>query len=134
MAGQTFKNKMIVWENDRFEFPLRTRDEDGSIQEIRNINTDKPAAKFFKPIKGYQQVSSMLSVMGMGLADLTDLEGANNGQQSMQGFDMSEMMEHMEHMEQAVDDNLDEQQKNQMIELMQQAMDQFNGSDGSGQE
>ncbi|WDP87757.1 MAG: hypothetical protein HUN05_23635 [Desulfobacter sp.] len=67
IMGQTIKNKVIVWENSQFEFPLRTMGQDGEIQEMRQIKEGKPAAKLFRPMPGYKRVNDMMAVMGMDI-------------------------------------------------------------------
>ncbi|WP_321493664.1 DUF4412 domain-containing protein [uncultured Desulfobacter sp.] len=63
--GRSIKSKLIVWESDKFDMPLRTMDEDGAIEEMRNIKTGKPSKKLFRPMPGYKKVDSMMAVMGM---------------------------------------------------------------------
>ncbi len=70
VMGMTSKSKVIVWESKRFEMPLRVQDEEGGLQEIRNITTGKPAQKHFKPIQGYKQVGNMMAVMGMDFGNM----------------------------------------------------------------
>jgi len=41
-----------IWESDKFEMPLRIKDDEGNISELRNIDTRKPAARLFRPLTG----------------------------------------------------------------------------------
>jgi len=63
--GQTLKNKLTIWESDQFEMPLRTMVEDGGIMEMRDIDTDKPSKKLFRPMPGYKKVDNLMAAMGM---------------------------------------------------------------------
>lgn len=65
VMGMTQKSKMIVWESDRFDFPLKQLDEDGGVSGMRNIKTGKPLAKVFKPLEGYTRVDNMMAVLGI---------------------------------------------------------------------
>lgn len=60
------KNKHIVWVNDRFDMPLRTKMDNGDITELRNIRKGTPSDKYFQVPKGYKKVSSIIAVMDMG--------------------------------------------------------------------
>lgn len=70
IMGMTVKNTSIVWQSDRFDLPLKSMDEDGNIQELRNIDTKKPSSKVFEPLTGYTKVSNMMKVMGMDLGSM----------------------------------------------------------------
>jgi len=65
VMGQTLKNKLTIWESDQFEMPLRTMVEDGGIMEMRDIDTDKPSKKLFRPMPGYKKVDNLMAAMGM---------------------------------------------------------------------
>jgi len=65
---------VILWQSDKFEFPLRTQDENGQIVEFRKIKTNKPSAKLFILPKGYKKVNSMMAVMGMDFATMVGKE------------------------------------------------------------
>ncbi len=137
MMGMTTTTTMTVWQSDQFEMPLRTRMENGSITEIRNIKKGAPKKKVFKLPKGYQEVG-MMQVMGMdfgsfqpGSSQGHDTQGidsdaaagiqppGNFGQQdSAQNMDLNQMMEAVQ---QAMGD-MDPEQAAQMQQAMQQAM------------
>ncbi len=72
MMGMNTKHKVIVWESDKFDLPLRTQDEDGTIQEMRNIKKGNPPKKYFTPLQGYKQVSNMMAVMGMDFGKMME--------------------------------------------------------------
>ena len=63
--GMTSTSRITVWESDRFDMPLRTKDEEGNITEIRNIDKGEPPAKVFDLPKGYKKVDNMMLAMGM---------------------------------------------------------------------
>ena len=37
--GKSYESKVTIWQSDRFDFPLRTRDDEGNVQEMRHIKT-----------------------------------------------------------------------------------------------
>jgi len=124
--GMTVKSKLLVWENKKFEFPLRTQDEDGGIQEMRNIKTGKPPKKIFKPLSGYKKVNNMMALMGMDFgammkpdADTDADEKTDTPKQAGEDVDVSQMMEQMK---QALGGNVDQDQMKQMEQMMTQAM------------
>ena len=129
-GGYTFKNKMVVWESDKFEFPLRTQDEDGSISEMRNIKEGEPPKKLMRLMPGYKKVDSMMAAMGMDLGAMMGQQGEQRrsrtrdqrtGGQDMQNMDVNQMMAAMN---QAMGDNMDPEQKKQFMQMMGQAMNQ----------
>ncbi len=63
--GMTHTDTMIIWENDRFQMPLKTEGSSGHGMEIRNIKKGKPNKKYFKLPKGYKEVSNIMAAMGM---------------------------------------------------------------------
>lgn len=67
IMGMVQKSTSVVWVSDRFDLPLRTKDEDGTVMEMRNIKKGKPAASVFKPLAGYKKVDNMMLLMGVDL-------------------------------------------------------------------
>lgn len=65
IMGMGQKSKMIVWQSDKFDFPLKQIDEEGAVSGMRNIKTGKPPAKVFKPLKGYTKVDNVIALMGL---------------------------------------------------------------------
>lgn len=84
VMGQDMKNKLIVWESDKFEMPLRTMDEDGAMDEMRNIKEGKPPKKMMRPLTGYKQVGNMMAVMGMDLGAMMAQEQAMDEEKDVQ--------------------------------------------------
>lgn len=66
MMGIENSTKVIIWQSDRFEFPLKTQTVGGPIGEFRNIDTSEPDKKLFRRQVGYKEVDNMLEAMGMG--------------------------------------------------------------------
>lgn len=84
IMGMTQKNKIVVWQNDKFEFPLRTLTENGEVQELRNIKPGKQAKKLFEPISGYKKVNNMMAIFGMDFGSMMeDAETDQNREQQM---------------------------------------------------
>lgn len=128
VMGRTFKNKMLVWESDEFEFPLRTMDEEGNIQEMRKIKTGKPSKKLFRPLSGYKKVANMMAVMGMDFAamarqdQLKDEEEEKQAKpKDIQDVDVDQMMTEMK---KAMGENANPEQMAQMEQAMKQAISQ----------
>ena len=84
VMGQDMKSKLIVWESDKFEMPLRTMDEDGAIEEMRNIDTGKPSKKLFQPMAGYKKVDNMMALMGMDFGAMMAQEQAMDEEEEPQ--------------------------------------------------
>ena len=84
IMGQDMKSKLIVWESDKFEMPLRTMDEDGAIEEMRNIDTGKPSKKLFRPMAGYKKVDNMIALMGMDFGAMMAQEQAMDEEEEPQ--------------------------------------------------
>ena len=61
-------SKMIVWISDRLDMPIRTKSQDGSMTELRNIKEGSPAGKYFEIPKDYKKVSNMMELMGMDMS------------------------------------------------------------------
>lgn len=70
IMGMNRKEKLTVWESDRFEFPLRTMTYDGGVQEMRNIKEGKPSKKLFRRMPGYKRVNNIMAVMGMEMGGM----------------------------------------------------------------
>lgn len=140
--GNSMKIRLIVWESDKFEMPLRTMDEDGAIEEMRNIKTGKPSKKLFRPMSGYKKVGSMMAVMGMDLGAMMSQKNAmkeekdeaqtkpnpavasgkkkpTEKQQNLENMDVNQMMEQMS---QAMGGNMSPEEKEQFMQAMNQAM------------
>jgi len=57
--------KTIVWISNRLDMPIRTKSQDGSMTELRNIKEGSQASKYFEIPKEYKKVSNMMELMGM---------------------------------------------------------------------
>jgi len=60
--------KTIVWVSTKLDMPLRTKSQDGSMTELRNIKEGSPASKYFEVPKEYKKVSNMMELMGMDMS------------------------------------------------------------------
>ena len=127
MMGTTHTSTEILWQSDKFEFPLRIRQEDGQIMEFRNIDTDEPAKKLFRRPTGYKRVDNMMAVMGMDFAamaqerEVSDNENRKPAQNNINDVNMNEVMANMR---QAMGENTDPEQMAQLQQIMSQAMGQ----------
>lgn len=61
--------KTIVWMSKRLDMPVRTKSQDGSMTELRNIKKGSPASKYFEIPKEYKKVSNMMELMGMDMSE-----------------------------------------------------------------
>ena len=60
--------KTIVWISTKLDMPIRTKSQDGSMTELRNIKEGSPASKYFEIPKEYKKVSNMMELMGMDMS------------------------------------------------------------------
>ncbi len=67
MMGMSMNMTMTTWVSDKFNMPLRTKTEDGTVTEIKNIKKKKPKSALFSIPKGYKKVASMMEVMGVNM-------------------------------------------------------------------
>ena len=136
MMGMNQKSKLTVWESDRFESPLRTMMDNGTINELRNIKEGKPLAKLLRLLPGYKKVGNMMAVLGMDLGAMMDPDENQNGstalatnpgksqssdQQNLENMDVSQVMAQMN---QAMGEQMDPEEKKQLMAIMAGAMNQ----------
>ena len=57
--------KTIVWISKRLDMPIRTKSQDGSMTELRNIKEGSQDNKYFEIPKEYKKVSNVMELMGM---------------------------------------------------------------------
>ena len=125
MMGTKITSTEILWQSDKFEFPLRIQMEKGQIMEFRNIDTGKPSKKLFRRPTGYKKVNNMMAVMGMDFAAIarekveSEDEGQRAAPEDISGVDVEEMMATMK---QAMGENADPEQMAQIQQIMAQAM------------
>lgn len=125
MMGTKITSTEILWQSDKFEFPLRIQMEKGQIMEFRNIDMGKPSKKLFRRPTGYKKVNNMMAVMGMDFAAIarekaeSEEEGQQAAPEDISGVDVEEMMATMK---QAMGENADPEQMAQIQQIMAQAM------------
>ncbi len=140
MMGMNQKNTLTVWESDRFESPLRTITDDGAINELRNIKEGKPPAKYLRLLPGYKKVGNMMAVLGLDFGAMMDQDkddsaqkktgGQASNQQDMQNMNVKDVMAQMS---QAMGDQMDPEEKKQLMAIMANAMNQAkNTKEGAG--
>ena len=61
-------SKMILWKSNRLDMPIRTKSQDGSMTELRNIKEGSPAGKYFEIPTEYKKVSNMMELMGVDMS------------------------------------------------------------------
>jgi hypothetical protein len=61
--------KTIVWMSKRLDMPIRTKSQDGSMTELKNIKKGSPSSKYFEIPKEYKKVSNMMELMGMDMSE-----------------------------------------------------------------
>ena len=126
MMGTKITSTEILWQSDKFEFPLRIQMEEGQIMEFRNIDKGKPSKKLFKRPTGYKRVDNMMAVMGLDFAAMareetkSDDEDQQAAPEDISDADVEEMMATMK---QAMGKNADPEQMAQMQQIMAQALD-----------
>jgi len=128
MMGMKHTSTQILWQSDKFEFPLRIRQEEGQIMELRNIKTGKPSKKLFRRLAGYKKVDSMMAVMGIDFGAMAREKRASRNnrrppapQKNINDINMEEMMATIQ---QAMGENADQGQTAQMQQIIAKAMNQ----------
>jgi hypothetical protein len=64
--------KTIVWMSNKVDMPIRTKSEDGSMTELRNLKEGTPASKYFEIPKGYKKVANVMELMDMDMSELEE--------------------------------------------------------------
>lgn len=118
MMGMKHTSTMTLWESENLPMPLRTKMEDGSVTELRNIQKGHPGKKYFQRPEGYQKVGNMMEVFGMDFMDQDEEDTPSDAGQNMPPADMEAMMEAMK----AMGKDMDPEQMEQMQQAMAQAM------------
>jgi len=63
IMGRKRKIELLTWETDKLAFPIRTKTNEGMVQELRNIKEGQPPAGVFQVPKGYEKVGNMMEMM-----------------------------------------------------------------------
>ena len=72
MYGFKKNVKTTVWVSHRLDMPIRTKSEDGSMTELRNLKEGTPANKYFEIPKGYKKVTNVMELMDMDMSELEE--------------------------------------------------------------
>ncbi len=64
VMGFKSTSRTVVWQSPQFAMPLRTRNENGQVTELRNIQESKPAAALFEVPAGHSRVANMMELLG----------------------------------------------------------------------
>ena len=128
MMGMKHTSTEILWQSDKFEFPLRIRMEEGQIMEFRNIDTGKPSKKLFRRPTGYKKVDNMMAVMGIDFGDMAREKRASRNksrqpapQKNINDVNVEEIMAGLKH---GMGENADPERIAQMQQIMARAMKQ----------
>ena len=78
LMGFKQKSKSIVWVAKNLDMPVRTKMDDGSIIELRNLKKGIPEDKYFQVPKGYKQASNIMVLMGMDFGNSLTEEKADD--------------------------------------------------------
>ena len=62
VMGFKSKSRSIVWISKKLDMPVRTRMEDGSVTELRNIKKGRQSKKLFEIPGGYKKVGNMMEM------------------------------------------------------------------------
>jgi hypothetical protein len=79
--------KTIVWMSKKLDMPIRTKSQDGSMTELRNIKKGSPASKYFEVPKEYKKVSNMMELMGMDMSEREKESSKAAGEDKESGSD-----------------------------------------------
>lgn len=83
--GYKRTDKTIVWVSKRLDMPVRTKSQDGSMTELRNIKKGSPAGKYFEIPKEYKKVSNMMELMGMDMSGHEEKPSKSAGEDKESG-------------------------------------------------
>jgi hypothetical protein len=86
--GYKRTEKTIVWISERLDMPLRTKSQEGSMTELRNIKEGSQDNKYFEIPKEYKKVSNMMELMGMDMSGYEEKPPKDSGEdkESDSGF------------------------------------------------
>lgn len=130
IMGMTHTDTNIIWQSDRFDMPLRVKDERGEILEMRNIKTGKPPSKIFKPLTGYNKVTNMMALMGVDFgAMMAEEDAAQDVKEEEKEVDVNAMMNHLQ---KSIGDKMSPEDKEMMMGIMGQVMGQAAGQTPEG--
>lgn len=65
--GQVIQSVETIWQAQEFDLPLRHRDEEGFVDEMRNITPGRQAAVLFEVPLGYKMVRGKQGQMPIGM-------------------------------------------------------------------
>lgn len=78
--GYKRTEKTIVWISKRLDMPLRTKSQEGSMTELRNIKEGSQDNKYFEIPKEYKKVSNMMELMGMDMSGYEEKPPKDSGE------------------------------------------------------
>jgi hypothetical protein len=61
--GREMTTTVTVWKSDRVDWPIRTRSDNGSSTELRNIKEGKQPKDLFEAPAGYKKATNMMELM-----------------------------------------------------------------------
>lgn len=67
VMGMKMTTTQTIWVSDKLGMPIRTRTQDGTVTELRNIKMGKPAAKNFNIPAGYKKVGNDMGALFMSM-------------------------------------------------------------------
>ncbi len=67
IMGRQITTHRTVWISDKFDMPIRTRNQDGTVTELRNIKEGKPPARVFEIPPGYKKVGDNIMALMMAM-------------------------------------------------------------------
>jgi hypothetical protein len=76
MMGREMTSRSTAWISEELGFPMRTENEDGTITELRNINTGSQDESLFELPSGLARAADMMEVMKEGFGEKEGAEEA----------------------------------------------------------
>ncbi len=67
VMGMKMTTTQTIWVSDAFGIPIRTRSDDGTVTELRNIKKGKPPARLFEIPPGYKKVGNDMGALFMSM-------------------------------------------------------------------
>ncbi len=70
IMGMKMTRTQTIWVSDAFGIPIRTRSQDGTVTELRNIKKGKPPARLFEIPPGYKKVGNDMGALFMNMGGM----------------------------------------------------------------
>jgi outer membrane lipoprotein-sorting protein len=82
IMGMKMTTRQTIWVTDKFKIPIRTRSQNGTVTELRNIKKGTPPARVFEIPPGYKKIGDNMAALFMNMEGMhMPSAGQHNGAQ-----------------------------------------------------